>query len=87
MKMPSLWTRSTFYSTAGNVSAENHSALHRKAEQGHEQDNATDTASILRLSRGVLLMAHCQEYISTVNVLVSAFDSGVLADKGEYEGL
>jgi putative transposase len=22
MKMPSLWTRSTFYSTAGNVSAE-----------------------------------------------------------------
>jgi IS605 OrfB family transposase len=28
-----------------------------------------------------LLMAHCQEYISTVNVLVSAFESGVLEGK------
>ena len=28
-----------------------------------------------------LLMAHCQEYISTVNVLASAFDSGVISGK------
>src|SRR5712691_2579381 len=28
-----------------------------------------------------LLMAHCQEYISTVNALVSAFDSDVLEGK------
>ncbi len=28
-----------------------------------------------------LLMAHCQEYISTVNVLVAAFDSAVLTGK------
>src|SRR5450759_3243447 len=28
-----------------------------------------------------LLMAHCQEYISTVNVLVAAFDSEVLTGK------
>src|SRR5216684_3136678 len=28
-----------------------------------------------------LLMGHCQEYIRTVNVLVAAFDSGVLEDK------
>jgi putative transposase len=31
--------------------------------------------------QGHLLMSHCQEYISTVNVLASAFESGVLADK------
>ena len=31
--------------------------------------------------QGRLLMAHCQEYISTVNVLVAAFDSGVFEDK------
>ena len=28
-----------------------------------------------------LLMAHCQEYVSTVNVLVAAFDSDVLTGK------
>ncbi|MFL5660841.1 MAG: RNA-guided endonuclease InsQ/TnpB family protein [Ktedonobacteraceae bacterium] len=28
-----------------------------------------------------LLMAHCQEYIRTINVLVAAFDSGVIAGK------
>src|SRR5258706_9114546 len=28
-----------------------------------------------------LLMGHCQEYITTVNVLVAAFDSGVLERK------
>jgi putative transposase len=28
-----------------------------------------------------LLMAHCQEYISTINVLVAAFDSGVITGK------
>jgi len=28
-----------------------------------------------------LLMAHCQEYISTVNVLVSAFDADVVSTK------
>src|SRR5438128_12413357 len=31
--------------------------------------------------QGHLLMAHCLEYISTVNVLVAAFDSGVLEGK------
>ncbi len=34
-----------------------------------------------------LLMAHCQEYISTVNVLVSAFDSAVLTYKAERLGM
>ncbi|WP_201384866.1 hypothetical protein [Ktedonobacter sp. SOSP1-85] len=28
-----------------------------------------------------LLMAHCQEYISAVNVLVSALDAGILPEK------
>jgi IS605 OrfB family transposase len=31
--------------------------------------------------QGHLLMAHCMEYISTVNMLVAAFDSGVLEGK------
>lgn len=31
--------------------------------------------------QGRLLMAHCLDYISTVNVLVAAFDSGVLEEK------
>jgi putative transposase len=33
------------------------------------------------LEQGCLLMAHCQEYISTVNVLVAAFDNDVLQGK------
>ena len=32
-----------------------------------------------------LLMAHCQEYISTVNVLVAAFESDVLDGQNEYQ--
>ena len=36
---------------------------------------APDQAAILR--------AHCQEYISTVNVLVAALDSDVLPDGGK----
>lgn len=31
--------------------------------------------------QGRLLMTHCQEYISTMNVLVAAFDSDVLTGK------
>jgi hypothetical protein len=37
-----------------------------------------------------ILRVHCQEYISTVNVLVSALESGVLPDGGkggQYQGL
>src|SRR5450755_1914644 len=55
-------------------------ALHRKAEQ-----DMSKTTVQIRLSptpeQGRLLMAHCQEYISTVNVLVAAFESDVLTGK------
>ncbi len=54
-----------------------YSVLYRKAEQGMSK-----TTLQVRLyptpEQARLLMAHCQEYISTVNVLVSAFDSDVL---------
>jgi putative transposase len=33
--------------------------------------------------QAAILRAHCQEYISTINVLVSALDSAVLPDGGK----
>jgi putative transposase len=92
LKLPSLWTRSFFLSTAGNVSQE---IIHRRSSRSTSKGNPRREATVseckttvqVRLyptpAQATLLRAHCQEYISTINVLVTALNSDVLPDGGK----
>jgi hypothetical protein len=92
-KLPSLWTRSFFLSTVGNVSRERSSSATsqgtpRKGTPRREPKmGELKTTVQVRLdptpAQAALLRAHGQEDISTITTLVAALDSDVLPDGGK----
>jgi hypothetical protein len=86
-KLPSLWTRSFFLSTAGNMSQESSSSTSKGNPRREEKMSELKTTVPVRLyptpEQAALLRAHCLEYISTINVLVAALENVVLPDGGK----